>query len=258
MKHNVNAANGLPRCVAIEQVPLDQLDASFFECAGKMFSLPAREVIHNTHPRALRHQRVHQSRADKRSPARHQHPCFCPVDHHIFSVLFVTNPSRASRHSCLSFRFRPSPRQAVCHTHRRRTQSPHSRSRRCSHFFCEHSRRLFRLPVFPAFSRHQPAGRSRHSEQRPAPRQQESRQKRLLRRNDRRIQHFHRRNLFCFLHLGHFVLLSQQLIHRLLDLGLPEKIGVGHSEQRELPNRRIQIIRFHVRTVAAHLLQFRL
>src|SRR5579871_5222274 len=55
MKHNLNAANGLPRCVAIEQVPLDQLDASFFECAGKMFSLPAREVIHNTHPRALRH-----------------------------------------------------------------------------------------------------------------------------------------------------------------------------------------------------------
>src|SRR5579884_2555118 len=144
MKHNVNAANGLPRCVAIEQVPLDQLDASFFECAGKMFSLPAREVIHNTHP------------------------CFCPVDHHIFSVLFVTNPSRASRHSCLSFRFRPSPRQAVCHTHRRRTQSPHSRSRRCSHFFREHSRRIFRIPVFPAFSRHQPAGRSSHSEQRPA------------------------------------------------------------------------------------------
>src|SRR5579883_864734 len=166
--------------------------------------------------------------------------------------------SRASRHFCLSFRFCLSPRKTAGDPHRRRTQSPHSRSRRCSHFFREHSRRIFRIPVFPAFSRHQPAGRSSHSEQRPAARQQESRRKRLLRRNDRRIQHFHRRNLFCFLHLGHFVLLGQQLIHRLLDLGLPEKIGVGHSEQRELPNRRIQIIRFHVRTVAAHLLQFRL
>ena len=73
VKHGVDARNRLTRDFRVQEVGLRELDRAGVDVALEVGQLSTAQVVHDTHPRAGRDQRVDQVRADERRAAGDQH-----------------------------------------------------------------------------------------------------------------------------------------------------------------------------------------
>ncbi len=97
------------------------------------------------------------------------------------------------------------------------------------------------------------------TKQRPENRQYGTWRPRLFRRYDWSIQNFHAGDFFCLLDFCRFVLLRQELKYGRLNFRLQKQIRVGHAENRQSADGRIEgifFLRAIRRITSAEFVQF--